>query len=47
MIMKFLGAGDSIKEVLDEYPSLTREDICACFVTMQEDPVQWGDISND
>ncbi|MFN6068295.1 MAG: DUF433 domain-containing protein, partial [Pseudanabaena sp.] len=28
---EFLGAGDSIKEVLEEHPSLTREDIYACF----------------
>ena len=30
-IMEFLGAGDSIEEVLEEYPSLTREDIYACM----------------
>ncbi len=30
-IMEFLGAGDSIKEVLEEYPALTREDIYACM----------------
>jgi uncharacterized protein (DUF433 family) len=29
--MEFLGAGDSIEEVLEEYPSLTREDIYACM----------------
>jgi uncharacterized protein (DUF433 family) len=29
--MEFLGAGDSIEEVLEEYPSLTREDIYACI----------------
>lgn len=46
-IMEFLGAGDSIEEVLEEYPSLTREDICAYFATMQEYPMQWGDISHD
>ena len=28
-ILEFLGAGDSIEEVLEEYPSLTREDILA------------------
>jgi uncharacterized protein (DUF433 family) len=26
-ILEFLGAGDSIEEVLEEYPSLTAEDI--------------------
>lgn len=30
-VLEFLGAGDSIQDVLDEYPSLTREDILACF----------------
>lgn len=30
-VMEFLGAGDSIEEVLEEYPSLTREDIYACM----------------
>lgn len=30
-IMEFLGAGDSIEEVLEEYPSLTKEDIYACM----------------
>ena len=30
-IIEFLGAGDSIEEVLEEYPSLTREDIYACM----------------
>jgi uncharacterized protein (DUF433 family) len=29
--MEFLGAGDSIEEVLEEYPSLKREDIYACM----------------
>ena len=30
-IIEFLGAGDSIDEVLEEYPSLNREDIYACI----------------
>ena len=30
-IMEFLGAGDSIEEVLEEYSSLKREDIYACM----------------
>ncbi|ARI80482.1 hypothetical protein BH695_1201 [Microcystis aeruginosa PCC 7806SL] len=29
--MEFLGAGDSIEEFLEEYPSLNREDIYACM----------------
>ena len=30
-IMEFLGAGDSIEDVLEAYPSLEREDIYACI----------------
>ncbi len=30
-VVEFLGAGDSIEEVLEEYPSLTREDVLACL----------------
>ena len=30
-VMEFLGAGDSIEEVLEEYPSLNREDIYVCM----------------
>ena len=30
-IMEFLGAGDSIDEVLEVYPSLKREDVYACI----------------
>lgn len=30
-ILEFLGAGDSIKDILSEYPSLTREDILAAL----------------
>ena len=30
-ILEFLGAGDSIEEVLEEYPTLTREDVLACL----------------
>ena len=30
-VLEFLGAGDSIEEVLEEYPSLTREDVLACI----------------
>jgi uncharacterized protein (DUF433 family) len=30
-ILEFLGAGDSIEDILEEYPSLTREDIRACL----------------
>jgi uncharacterized protein (DUF433 family) len=29
--MEFLGAGDSIEEILEEYPTLKREDIYACI----------------
>ena len=30
-ILELLGAGDSIEDVLEAYPSLTREDILACL----------------
>jgi uncharacterized protein (DUF433 family) len=30
-ILEFLAAGDSVEEVLTEYPSLTREDVQACL----------------
>jgi uncharacterized protein (DUF433 family) len=30
-VLEFLAAGDSVDEVLDEYPSLTREDVLACM----------------
>ena len=30
-VLEFLAAGDSIEEVLDEYPTLTREDVQACL----------------
>ena len=30
-VLEFLAAGDSIEEVLEGYPSLTREDIYACL----------------
>jgi len=30
-VMEFLAAGDSVADVLEEYPSLTREDVLACM----------------
>jgi uncharacterized protein (DUF433 family) len=30
-ILEFLAAGDSIEDVLDEYPSLSREDVLECL----------------
>jgi uncharacterized protein (DUF433 family) len=30
-VMEFLAAGDSVDDVLEEYPSLTREDVLACM----------------
>jgi uncharacterized protein (DUF433 family) len=30
-VLEFLGAGDSIEEVLEEYPTLTREDVLECL----------------
>ncbi|NOT59541.1 MAG: DUF433 domain-containing protein [Acidobacteria bacterium] len=29
-VLEFLAAGDSIEDVLEEYPTLTREDVLAC-----------------
>lgn len=30
-ILEFLAAGDSVEDVLGEYPTLTREDVLACL----------------
>ncbi len=30
-ILAFLGAGDSIEDVLEEFPTLAREDVLACM----------------
>lgn len=30
-ILEFLAAGDSVEEVLEEYPALTRDDVTACL----------------
>ncbi len=30
-VLEFLAAGDSIEEVLEEYPTLKREDVQACL----------------
>jgi len=30
-LLEFLGAGDSIDDVLEEYPSLTRQDVLECL----------------
>lgn len=30
-VLEFLAAGDSVEEVLEEYPSLTRKDVQACL----------------
>lgn len=30
-VLEFLAAGDAVEEVLQEYPSLTREDVQACL----------------
>lgn len=30
-VLEFLGAGESIEEILNQYPSLEREDIAACL----------------
>jgi uncharacterized protein (DUF433 family) len=30
-VLEFLAAGDSIEDVLEEYPALTRDDVLACI----------------
>jgi len=30
-VLEFLAAGDSVEEVLEEYPALKREDVLACI----------------
>jgi uncharacterized protein (DUF433 family) len=30
-VLEFLAAGDSVDEILDEYPDLKREDVQACL----------------
>ena len=30
-VLEFLAAGDTIEDVLEEYPTLTRDDILACI----------------
>ncbi|CAN5775681.1 hypothetical protein BH20VER1_BH20VER1_07730 [soil metagenome] len=35
-VLEFLAAGDSIEDVLAEYPSLTREDVLACIALSSE-----------
>ena len=30
-VLEFLAAGDSIEDVLEEYPALKREDVLACI----------------
>ncbi len=31
LILRMLACGDSVEDLLQEYPSVTREDILACF----------------
>ncbi len=35
-VLEFLAAGDSIEDVLDEYPALKREDVLACLALSSE-----------
>jgi uncharacterized protein (DUF433 family) len=30
-VLEFLSAGDSVEDVLEEFPSLTRKDVLACI----------------
>jgi uncharacterized protein (DUF433 family) len=31
-VLEFLGAGDSIEDLLEEYPSLSRDDVLGCLI---------------
>lgn len=35
-VLEFLGAGDSIEEVLEAYPGISREDVLACIASAAE-----------
>jgi uncharacterized protein (DUF433 family) len=35
-VLEFLSAGDSVEDVLAEYPTLTREDVLACLAFSAE-----------
>jgi uncharacterized protein (DUF433 family) len=43
-VLDFLAAGDSVEDVLEEYPSLTREDVQACIRYEQDD--DWAAFEN-
>ncbi len=30
-VLEFLSAGDTVEDILEEYPSLSREDVLACL----------------
>jgi uncharacterized protein (DUF433 family) len=32
-VLEFLAAGDSVEDLIQEYPSLSREDVCACIAS--------------
>jgi uncharacterized protein (DUF433 family) len=34
-VIEFLAAGDSVEDVLQEYPTLTREDVQACLESVE------------
>lgn len=43
-ILRMLACGDSVEDLLQEYPSVTREDILACFdygasLAVEQDPM--------
>lgn len=35
-VLEFLAAGDSVEDVLEEYPSISRQDILACLALSSE-----------
>ena len=35
LIIDFLASGMTVKEILQEYPGLAEEDVCACLASME------------
>jgi len=35
-VLEFLAAGDSVEDILEEYPSLSRQDVLACLALSSE-----------
>ena len=39
-VLEFLAAGDSVEDILEEYPKLTRADVGACFSVMRRSQIE-------